>query len=156
PRVRGWYDEDEPVRREDDRLLEQAFPVQLLRLLRARCCEDVGWSALFDLEGQLVRAREDVPLRVVEGGQDVGERGGGEHGEPSRSRCLCRNDEAEGSREEEGRLFHRSIKTEVALTRAVAGMPTSRPRDCTASRVITETTRNGPASSSTWARSPST
>ena len=44
---------------------------------------------------------------------------------------------------------HRSIRTEVALTSAVAGMPTSSPSDSAASRVITETTRKGPASSST-------
>ena len=46
--------------------------------------------------------------------------------------------------------------TEVALTIAVASTPSASPSSSTESRVIAAVTRNGPASSSTSASTPST
>src|SRR5699024_3354980 len=62
--------------------------------------------------------------------------------------------QGEGSYQHSERTFHDdspvvSITTLVALTVAIAGEPTSRPRSWTASVEINEATRNGPHCSST-------
>ncbi len=53
-------------------------------------------------------------------------------------------------------VFVRSTMTDVALTAAVASTPGASPSSSTESRVTAATTRNGPASISTSAITPST
>ena len=80
-RVRLRDDHDQLVRRERDRLLDEAVVVQELRVLRARRRVDVRRRALPDLERELVGAREAVARRRVDLREDLGQRRGREDGE---------------------------------------------------------------------------
>ena len=62
--IRLRDDHDQLIPREHDRLLDEAFVVELLRQRGVRRGEDVGGRALPDLRRERVRAAERVLLGV--------------------------------------------------------------------------------------------
>src|SRR5207248_10401850 len=151
--VRGGNDQDEPVGREVSRPVDQSLGEELTRRLRTGGRVDVGPCALLELRCERVRAREVETCAGCEPLEGARQRRSRVHRQPVlRAAAAGREERSQRARRERP---HRSSITDVALTIAVAGAPGSRPSSSTASRVTTATTRNGPASSSTCARSPS-
>ncbi len=114
--------------------------MQLPWVLRARRGVDVRLCTLLDLEGELVGAREveaGVGIQLLE---DAGERGRRVDRERlALATAAARGEEHEGSDRREP--SHRSIRTDVAFTTAVAEAPGFSSSWSAASRVITATTR---------------
>src|SRR5205085_5532270 len=133
-RVRTRNDDDELVRREDDRLRDEPVVVQQLRVLRARGGVDVRRPALLDLERELVRPGEAVARRLVDPREDLRQRRGREDRDAAARRGGRRKQEDRDERSENG-ARHRSTMIDVDFTTAVAGTPRSRPSSATASAV---------------------
>src|SRR5207244_1194639 len=140
--------------------------VQLVRQLRVRSREDVRLRSLTDLSCQLVRAGEavadlcgDEALRIAfERLLERGRRRDRDRWLPTAASAAAGEGDR-GNRQRGNRAPHqsrRSTMTEVALTVATASTPSARPSSSTESRVIAAVTRNGPASISTSASTPST